>query len=57
MLPVEDIAVYHVEKDNKGTKVKKLALDRRGFLKGGVPSFMKTEHQLFQEWSEALEEK
>lgn len=56
MLPVEDIAVYHVEKDNKGTKVKELALDKCGFLKGGIPSFMKTEHELFQEWSEALEE-
>jgi predicted ATPase len=56
LLLVEEIAVYHIEKDNGGTKVKELELDKRGFLKDGVPSFMKTERELFQEWSDALEE-
>jgi predicted ATPase len=56
MMPLEDIAVYHVEKDKKGTNVKELQLDKNGFVKGGIPSFMKIEHELYQEWSESLEE-
>jgi predicted ATPase len=56
MIPLEDIAVYHVEKDKKGTHVKELQLDKNGFVKSGIPSFMKTEHELYQEWSESLEE-
>ena len=53
---VDSIAIYHVEKGEEGTKATQLPLNKHGFLENGIPSFMKTEQQLFNEWSETLEE-
>ena len=56
LLKVEDIAVYHVKKTKKGTEAIELQLNKNGFIDGGVQSFMKVEAELFQDWSESLEE-
>mgnify|MGYP001130174494 CR=1 FL=1 len=50
-----DIAVYHVEKGDAGTKMKRLELDERGFVTGWIPSYLKVENELFDEWAESLE--
>lgn len=52
----DDIAVYHAEKTAEGTIVNELKINKFGFLTDGVPSFMKIEQQLLNEWSESLEE-
>jgi len=51
----DDIVVYHVEKGDAGTKVKQLELDERGFVTGWIPSYLKVENELFDEWAESLE--
>lgn len=56
LLTVEDIAIYEIEKGKRGTKAKKLELNDKGFIEGGIDSFMKVESKLYQEWMESLEE-
>ncbi|MCJ7423540.1 ATP-binding protein [Candidatus Bathyarchaeota archaeon] len=56
LLTLDQIAVYHVEKDKEGTHVKELRLNEHGFVASGVPTFMKAEEELFRDWSESLEE-
>jgi hypothetical protein len=56
LLPLKDIAVYHVEKSKDGTHIKPLKLNKHGFIVSGVPSFMKVEEELFHDWSMSLEE-
>jgi predicted ATPase len=48
-LSKEDIAIYHVEKKEKGTKTRQLELNDRGFVKGWIPSYMESEDKLFDE--------
>jgi len=55
LLNLNEVAVYHVEKDEEGTRIKHLELNKHGFVVSGVPSFVKVEKELFQEWSESLE--
>lgn len=55
LLTVDDIAIYEVRKEKQGTKPTKLNLNAKGFIEGGIPSFMKVELDLFKEWSESLE--
>lgn len=54
-LSLNDVAIYEVTKTGKGTIVKSLPLKANGFLKEGVPSFMKVESDLYQEWLSSLE--
>jgi predicted ATPase len=56
LLNLDDIAVYHVNKDFKGTHVELMPLNKHGFVKKGIPSFMEVEEDLFKDWSESLEE-
>ena len=56
LLKVDDIAVYHVVKDEDGTDYVELKLNKHGYIDRGVPSFIKIEAELFQDWSESLEE-
>jgi predicted ATPase len=56
LLTIDKIAVYHVTKDSRGTHIEPLKLDKHGFVASGVPSFMKVEKELFQDWSKSLEE-
>jgi len=51
----DNVAVYHVEKGENGTKAKRLELDKHGFVTGWIPSYLKVEHELFDEWAESLE--
>lgn len=54
-LNLDDVAIYEVTKKRKGTTIKALPLKANGFLKDGVPSFMKVESELYQEWLSSLE--
>jgi predicted ATPase len=56
LLALNDIAVYHIEKNKQGTRIRQLKLNKHGFIVAGVPSFMKVEGELFHDWSESLEE-
>ena len=56
LLTTDKIAIYHVEKDEKGTHVTPLKLNKQGFIAKGIPSFMEVEKDLFRDWSESLEE-
>jgi len=56
LLALDKIAVYEVRKTRTGTKVKLLKLNKHGFIESGVPSFIKVEEELFQDWSRSLEE-
>lgn len=53
LLKIEDIAVYHVEKDEKGTSVKRLELTPSGHLKEWIPSFIKVEDDLYKKSMDA----
>jgi energy-coupling factor transporter ATP-binding protein EcfA2 len=45
-LKIEDVAVYHVDRDRNGlTKIRKLELDKEG-LKHGIPSFIEVERKI-----------
>jgi predicted ATPase len=56
LLKTDQIAIYEVHKDETGTKIKQLELNKHGFIVSGVPSFMKVEEDLFRDWSKSLEE-
>jgi predicted ATPase len=55
-LSMNDVAVHHVEKTSKGTKIKQLELDKSGFIRGWIPSYLKVEDDLFREWAEKIEQ-
>ncbi len=58
LLQADDIAIYHVEKkSSRGTRVKRLLLNKQGRLLRWIPSFAKEEKRLFQEWWETLPKK
>lgn len=52
----DEVAIYHVEKTSKGTKLRSLKLNERGFIVGWIPTYVKVEDQLFREWAEGLEQ-
>jgi predicted ATPase len=54
-LSQNDVVVYHVEKGKSGTKVKRLELNEHGFVTGYIPSYLKVEDDLFDEWARSLE--
>lgn len=55
ILSKDDVAVYHVEKGTEGTKTRRLQLNDRGFVIGWIPSYIKIENELFNEWAGRLE--
>ncbi len=56
-LKPDQIAVYHVEKKKAtGTVVKRLPLNKRGYIKGWIPSFSRVERKLLSEWVKGLPE-
>lgn len=55
-LSKDDVALYDIEKEKKGTAAKSLQLDDSGFVKGWIPSYIKVEDKLFREWAERLKE-
>jgi predicted ATPase len=56
LLKKDDIAIYHVEKGQKGTAVKRLELTSKGYVKGWIPSFAELESQLLKDWMETVPE-
>ena len=52
----DNVVVHHVEKGESGTKIKQLQLNQNGFVTGWIPSYLKVENELFDEWAESLEE-
>ena len=56
LLEVNDIAIYHVERDEKGySKIKKIELTEEGYPKGGIPSFARVDAELYRKMMERLE--
>lgn len=53
-MKADQISVYHVEKDENGTKVESLTLGTSGYIEGWVPSFNEVERRLLKEWAETL---
>lgn len=56
LLQADSIAVYHVEKDEKGTTVKPLSINEHGYIIGWIPSYLKVEEELFENWVYTIEE-
>jgi predicted ATPase len=54
-LSKENVAIYHVEKGENGTKTRILELNDHGFVKGWIPSYIQSENTLFNEWAKSLE--
>ena len=54
-LSKENVAIYHVEKGENGTKTRRLELNDHGFVKGWIPSYIQGENTLFNEWAKSLE--
>ena len=55
LLGTDDIAIYHVKKEEKGTSIERLELTPKGYVKGWIPSFADLEDQLFKEWAKEME--
>ena len=56
LLALDDIALYHVRKDEGGTAAEKLDLTEDGYVKGWIPSFAEIEEDLLGEWIETVPE-
>lgn len=56
LIKPNDIAVYHVTKDSKGTHAEPLEVTAEGYVQGWVLSFAETERKLIQEWLQTLPE-
>ena len=56
LLRVDDVAIYHIERDEKGySKRTKIELTEEGYPEGGIPSFAKVEAELYRKMMERLE--
>ena len=56
-LEPDQVAVYHIEKKKTtGTVAKRLPLNKRGYIKGWIPSFARVESKLLNEWVKDLPE-
>ena len=56
-LEPDQVAVYHIEKKkDTGTIAKRLPLNKRGYIKGWIPSFARVERKLLNEWVKDLPE-
>jgi len=55
-LEPDEVAIYHVERDEKGySRIKRIELTKEGYPKGGIPSFAKVEAELYEKMMERLE--
>ena len=56
LLKPHEIAIYHVERDEKGySRIKRIELTEEGYPRGGIPSFAKVEAELYETMMERLE--
>ncbi|RJS73345.1 hypothetical protein CW696_01520 [ANME-2 cluster archaeon] len=56
LLTLDDIALYHIKKEEGGTIAEKLDLTEDGYVKGWIPSFAEIEENLLGEWIETVPE-
>lgn len=55
-LKPEDVAIWHFEKTEEGTKADKLNLREKGIIEGWIPSYVKAEEEIIKEWFNTLPE-
>lgn len=55
-LKPEDVAIWHFEKAEEGTKAKKLNLTDKGIVEGWIPSYVEAEKEIIKEWFDTLPE-
>lgn len=55
-LKPEDVAIWHFEKTEEGTKAEKLNLTDKGIIEGWIPSYVKAEGEIIKEWFDTLPE-
>jgi predicted ATPase len=55
-LKPEDVAIWHFEKTQKGTKAEKLNLTDKGIVEGWIPSYVEAEREIIKEWFNTLPE-
>ncbi|MHC1566354.1 MAG: AAA family ATPase [Candidatus Syntropharchaeia archaeon] len=55
-LKPEDVVIWHFEKTEEGTKVKKLNITDKGIVEGWIPSYVKAEGEIIKEWFDTLPE-
>ncbi len=53
-LESDQIAVYHVQKQEGGTEASRLPLGENGYIEGWIPSYTEIERQMLLEWAETL---
>ena len=56
LLTLDDIALYHIKKEEEGTIAEKLDLTEDGYVRGWIPSFSEIEEDLLGEWIETVPE-
>jgi len=56
LIKPEDVAVYHITKDSKGSHATRLKITSKGYVKGWIPSFAELENKLLQEWIQTVPE-
>lgn len=56
LLTLDDIALYHIKKEEEGTIAEKLDLTEDGYVRGWIPSFAEIEEDLLEEWIETVPE-
>ena len=56
LLTLDDIALYHIKKEEEGTIAEKLDLTEAGYVRGWIPSFAEIEEDLLEEWIETVPE-
>jgi predicted ATPase len=55
-LKPEDVAIWHFEKSEEGTKAEKLKLTDKGIVEGWIPSYVEAEREIIKEWYNTLPE-
>jgi len=55
-LKPEDVAIWHFEKTEEGTKAEKLNITDRGIVEGWIPSYVEAEREILKEWFNTLSE-
>jgi len=56
LLTLDDIALYHIKKEEEGTIAEKLDLTEDGYVRGWIPSFAEIEEDLLGDWIETVPE-
>ena len=55
-LKPDDVAIWHFEKTEEGTKAERLNLTDKGIVAGWIPSYVKAEEEILKEWFNTLPE-